>query len=283
MGFVFQRYALFPTMTVFENVAFGLEMRRVESAERDHRVFEAIAMTGLSGMEQRKPNQLSGGQQQRVALARALVIRPHILLLDEPLSNLDANLRIEMRTEIRKLQRDIGITTLYVTHDQEEAFALSDRVLVLAEGRTQQIGSPQALYFHPRNNFVAGFIGQTNLFTGKCIQNANGKAVVAFGTGTLEIAVSNPLEPEEVISFSVRPERVKLTASGRNGLLRGSIRQREFRGASMLYHIDCNGTSVLAEIMAFSHRDVGTLFKEGDTVSVLFDGADCAVVGKDGA
>jgi ABC-type Fe3+/spermidine/putrescine transport system ATPase subunit len=278
MGFVFQRYALFPTMSVFENVAFGLEMRRVELAERKQRVSAAIDMTGLTGMEERKPSQLSGGQQQRVALARALVIRPHILLLDEPLSNLDANLRIEMRTEIRRLQRDIGITTLYVTHDQEEAFALSDRVLVLCQGLTQQIGSPQDLYFNPQNNFVAGFIGQTNLFNGKYIQQSDGKSIIAFGTGSLEMDVSRSLTPSEEIYFSVRPERVHLSDSSLNGLLKGSIRQREFRGASMLYHIDCSGTTVLAEVMGLSHQDVRKLFKEEDVVSVRFDGEDCAMI-----
>ena len=278
MGLVFQRYALFPTMTVFENVAFGLSMRKVEKSEKAQRVLEAIAKAGLAGLEERKPNQLSGGQQQRVALARALVIKPHILLLDEPLSNLDANLRIEMRTEIRRLQQDIGITTLYVTHDQEEAFALSDRVLVLSQGRTQQIASPQELYFKPMNRFVAGFIGQSNLFTGRCLRGDNGTAVVEFGPTTLRLISGKRLSPPAEITFSVRPERVRLSEPVGDCLLTGSVRQREFRGSSMLYHVDCGGDMVLAETMAVTQDAVSRMFKEGDKVSISFDEADCAMV-----
>ena len=278
MGFVFQRYALFPTMTVGENVAFGLAMRKVEKEEKARRVTEAVEKAGLAGLEHRKPNQLSGGQQQRVALARALVIRPHILLLDEPLSNLDANLRIEMRAEIRRLQQDIGITTLYVTHDQEEAFALSDRVLVISRGRTQQIASPHDLYFKPQNRFVAGFIGQTNLFTGNCLRAGNGTALVQFRGSKLSLAAAARPGVSSEVSFSVRPERVCLNKPDNGGILNGSVARREFRGSSMLYHVDCGKDLVLAEMTALGQGAIEQLFKEGDEVSISFDGPDCTIV-----
>jgi putative spermidine/putrescine transport system ATP-binding protein len=164
IGMVFQSYALFPHMTVFKNVAFGLDRRRVPRPERDHRVSEALDMVKLTGLESRLPRQLSGGQQQRVALARAIVIRPTLLLLDEPLSNLDARLRNDVRLEIRRLQRELGITTILVTHDQEEALTVSDRIAVLNQGRLQQVAPPDQLYRAPANRFVASFIGKMNVF-----------------------------------------------------------------------------------------------------------------------
>src|ERR1700682_3462774 len=164
LGIVFQSYALFPHMTAAENVAFGLEMRRVPRAERDERVRATLAMVGLAGYEDRYPRRMSGGQQQRVALARALVIRPNVLLLDEPLSNLDAKLREEMQIELRQIQRNLGTTTVLVTHDQNEAMSLSDRILVMSQGRIEQIGTPQETYERPASAFVAQFLGKTNDF-----------------------------------------------------------------------------------------------------------------------
>ena len=163
---VFQSYALWPHMTVAKNVAFGLERRRLARAEIERKVAEALALVGLSAFADRRPAQLSGGQQQRVALARTLVIEPEVLLLDEPLSNLDAKLRVEMRAELRRLQRKLGITAIYVTHDQEEANAIADRIAVLNEGRIQQIGTPIELYDRPANRFVATFLGTVNLIDG---------------------------------------------------------------------------------------------------------------------
>lgn len=163
IGIVFQDYALFPHMTVFENVAFGLRLRKLPRAEIERRVKEVLSLVGLEGFEKRYPEQLSGGQMQRVALARALVIRPRVLLLDEPLSNLDAKIRERLRGEIRRVQRELGITTVYVTHDQEEAMAISDRIAVMKGGKVLQVGKPLELYYHPRDEFVAKFFGTSNI------------------------------------------------------------------------------------------------------------------------
>jgi putative spermidine/putrescine transport system ATP-binding protein len=200
LGIVFQSYALFPHMTVAENVAFGLEMQGVAAAERTRRVGETLDLVGLSAFTGRFPRQLSGGQQQRVALARALVIRPRILLLDEPLSNLDAKLREEMQIELRQIQRTVGTTTILVTHDQAEAMALSDRVVVMNHGRAEQIGPPHEAYERPATPFVASFLGRTNLVNGA----------------------------------TVRPEKIWFATSG----LAGKVRTRIFQGNHWLYQIE---------------------------------------------
>src|SRR5262245_37367326 len=200
LGIVFQSYALFPHMTVAENVAFGLEMQGVAAAERARRVGETLELVGLAAFASRFPRQLSGGQQQRVALARALVIRPQILLLDEPLSNLDAKLREEMQIELRQIQRTVGTTTILVTRDQAEAMALSDRLVVMNHGRAEQIGPPHEAYERPASSFVAGFLGKTNLLNG----------------GT------------------VRPEKISFVASG----LAGKVKTRIFQGNHWLYQVD---------------------------------------------
>src|SRR6201993_1793207 len=178
LGIVFQSYALFPHMTAAENVAFGLEMRRVPRAERAERVRAALAMVGLAGYEERYPRRMSGGQQQRVALARALVIKPSVLLLDEPLSNLDAKLREEMQIELRQIQRNLGTTTILVTHDQAEAMALSDRISVMNAGRIEQVGTPTQVYDRPATPFVAGFLGKTNVIAVDVRADAGGTAAV---------------------------------------------------------------------------------------------------------
>src|SRR5947207_7411874 len=169
LGIVFQSYALFPHMTAAENIAFGLEMRGVAKAEQAKRVTDALALVGLAGFSDRYPRRMSGGQQQRVALARALVIRPDVLLLDEPLSNLDAKLREEMQVEIRELQHKLGITTVMVTHDQEEALIMADRLVVMSDGAVRQVGSQRDLYERPADRFVAGFVGRSNLLAGRVI------------------------------------------------------------------------------------------------------------------
>ncbi len=179
LGIVFQSYALFPHMTAAENVAFGLEMRNVPRAERAERVRAALAMVGLAGYEDRHPRRMSGGQQQRVALARALVIKPSVLLLDEPLSNLDAKLREEMQIELRQIQRTIGTTTILVTHDQNEAMSLSDRIVVMSQGRIEQIGTPQETYEKPASAFVSQFLGKTNDFAATIDRTATPVRLVA--------------------------------------------------------------------------------------------------------
>jgi putative spermidine/putrescine transport system ATP-binding protein len=200
LGIVFQSYALFPHMTVAENVAFGLEMQKVAAAERASRVAETLALVGLANFSARFPRQLSGGQQQRVALARALVIRPQILLLDEPLSNLDAKLREEMQIELRQIQRTVGTTTILVTHDQAEAMALSDRIVVMNRGKAEQVGPPHEVYERPASAFVAGFLGKTNLVNG----------------------------------ITVRPERIFFADAG----LAGTVRTRIFQGNHWLYQVE---------------------------------------------
>ncbi|GIX14683.1 MAG: spermidine/putrescine ABC transporter ATPase [Paracoccaceae bacterium] len=206
-GLVFQSYALFPHMTVGQNVAFGLEMRRVGRAECAERVAEALRLVRLEHLADRLPRQLSGGQQQRVALARALVFRPDILLLDEPLSNLDAKLREEVRVEIRGLQRELGITTVMVTHDQEEALTIADRLVVMNEGRVQQIGDQRALYERPRNRFVAGFVGRGSFLDG--VIEAPGRFRSAGG---LAIACAGGSPGPAVLGL--RPERVRVGDCG---------------------------------------------------------------------
>ena len=213
MGMVFQNYAVWPHKTVFENVVFGLKLRRVSAAAARKQVEETLALVNLAGLEGRYPNELSGGQQQRVALARSLVVEPSILLLDEPLSNLDAKLRERMRTELKELQRRTGITFVYVTHDQAEALALSDHVAVMSGGRLQQYGTPFEVYAHPANRMVADFMGLVNLVPGKVRAVANGGGRIELGADlALDVAALDGLKPGESVDVAIRPENIRLTA-----------------------------------------------------------------------
>jgi putative spermidine/putrescine transport system ATP-binding protein len=233
-GMVFQGYALFPHLSAAENVAFGLEMRRVPPAACRERVAEALRLVRLEGLGDRLPRQLSGGQQQRVALARALVIQPDVLLLDEPLSNLDAKLRQEVRVEIRLLQRRLGITTVMVTHDQEEALTMADRLVVMAHGQIQQVGTQRDLYERPRNRFVAGFVGRTNFFPGAL------EAGGLFRTdGGLTIRCGEPVAAGRRL-LALRPERITIapvldaTLPNRHG---GTVEFVSYLGAVTEYHV----------------------------------------------
>ncbi|TGD98700.1 ABC transporter ATP-binding protein [Methylobacterium nonmethylotrophicum] len=228
LGIVFQSYALFPHMTAAENVAFGLEMQRVGKAERTERVRAALAMVGLAGYEDRHPRRMSGGQQQRVALARALVIRPSVLLLDEPLSNLDAKLREEMQIELRQIQRDLGTTTILVTHDQTEALSLSNRVVVMSKGRIEQIGTPQDTYERPASAFVARFLGKTNDFSAR-IEGAAPARIVAGGW-----SAPAPAGLRGPVTISVRPERISFSESG----LPARVAARIFQGNHWLFQCE---------------------------------------------
>ena len=220
-GMVFQNYAVFPNLTVGGNVAYGLRARKVRGDEMRERVARALKLVQLDGYGERWPHQLSGGQLQRVAIARAIVIEPHVLLLDEPLSNLDAKLRVEMRGEIRRLQKLLGITVLYVTHDQEEALAISDRIAVMRAGRVEQIASPRAIYEQPETPFVASFVGITNLIEGTVRGHADGVMEVAFGGGVVRVRGANRNAGDKVV-LSLRPEALRLlganeAAAGRMG------------------------------------------------------------------
>ena len=214
-GMVFQNYALWPHMTVEANVGYGLDIRRIKPDERKRRCREALAMVRMEKMGARRPNQLSGGQQQRVALARALVIEPDVVLLDEPLSNLDAKLRMEMRDEIRRIHRETGITTIYVTHDQKEALSLAQRMAVMRDGRVEQVGAPREIYDRPANTFVAQFIGQTNLIRG-AVKGSPSKGLWEIQTphGAVRATDAGSWRPGEEVFCSVRPEAVRLGRGG---------------------------------------------------------------------
>ena len=212
-GMVFQGYALWPHLSVFENVAFGLRVRKTPDAELRTRVGEALELVRMEGLGDRKPTQLSGGQQQRVALARALAFRPGVLLLDEPLSNLDARLRLEMRTEIRRIVDEADITTIYVTHDQEEALSLADGLAVLREGRVEQVGTPRELYDRPASRFTASFLGDTNFLSGTIESTPSGQASIKTDAGPLTLTSSQPFKPGDA-TVSLRPEAIQILEDG---------------------------------------------------------------------
>ncbi len=238
IGFVFQNYALWPHMTVFQNLAFGLQLRRTPKEEIGKRVREVLSLVRLSGMEDRYPRQLSGGQQQRVALARALVLRPRVLLLDEPLSNLDAKLREEMRFEIRELQRQLGITAIYVTHDQAEALVLSDRIAVLNEGRLVQLGTPEEIYQRPANRFVAGFIGLSSFVEARVASVEADGATLETEDGVRFRVPKGSLAEGQTIVLAIRPEHVEILAAPSEEL--ENVFQAEvLRAAYLGNSIDC--------------------------------------------
>ncbi|MBX3365038.1 MAG: ABC transporter ATP-binding protein [Phycisphaeraceae bacterium] len=205
-GMVFQSYALWPHMTVEQNVAFGLKVRRIGKPERDRRVAEALAAVRLGEYAKRRPNELSGGQQQRVALARALVIRPDVLLLDEPLSNLDAKLRIELRAEIRRICKESGITSLYVTHDQKEALSMADRIAIMSAGKVVQVGTPEELYRRPATRFVAEFLGETNIIPAEVASAEGGVVELKTGAGVVRSSAGGGATVGERVMLSIRPE-----------------------------------------------------------------------------
>jgi putative spermidine/putrescine transport system ATP-binding protein len=271
MGIVFQSYALFPHMTVAENVAFGLEMRRMPRAQRDERVRRTLDLVGLSTMADRYPRQLSGGQQQRVALARAMAIEPELLLLDEPLSNLDAKLREGMQVELRAIQRRAGTTTLMVTHDQSEALATCDRIAVMEAGRIVQYADPQSLYDAPRSAFAASFVGRSSQLRGRLVP---GGAVAVDGYSTPIPAAPDPaLRHGDAVLLALRPEKVSIAPAGA-GLLQGKLVSRVFQGSAWLFVVDTPaGTVVAAEL----HRG-SPAFGEGDAVSLSWKREDAVVL-----
>ncbi len=253
VGLVFQSYALWPHMTVARNVAFGLEERRVPRAEIGPRVEAALDVVGLKLLANRRPSELSGGQQQRVALARTIVVRPKVLLLDEPLSNLDAKLRVDVRRELRALQTSLGITTIFVTHDQEEANTISDRIAVMNEGNVRQVGTPMELYERPGNRFVAGFLGTANVLEGRVTGDGAGRAYEM--EGGLRLALGTGVQVASGARLVFRPQAVTLrhpataTASGDgNASLPGTILGREFLGATVRYMVRVGASEIVADV-----------------------------------
>jgi iron(III) transport system ATP-binding protein len=245
VGMVFQSYALWPHMTVRRNVAFGLEERRLPRAEIEGRVSEALGLVGLGHLADRRPSELSGGQQQRVAVARTVAVRPKVLLLDEPLSNLDAKLRVQVRRELRDLQRRLGITTIFVTHDQEEANTICDRIAVMNDGVVQQVGTPMALYERPANLFVASFLGTANILRGEVAGSGRDKAFRIAGGCLLPIPDGVEIAPGSSLVF--RPQDTALDAAG-SGALSGTIHHREFLGSAVRYGVSVGQEEIAVDL-----------------------------------
>ncbi len=257
LGIVFQSYALFPHMTVADNVSFGLEMRKMPKAERKERVAQALGLVHLEAHATRYPRELSGGQRQRVALARALVIEPPVLLLDEPLSNLDAKLREEMQFELRQIQRKVGTTTVMVTHDQSEAMSISDRVVVMEAGRATQIDHPHRVYEHPRTRFISTFVGKANLLPGK-VTASGARTQVAVGSMVVEVEGQH-FQPGTAVLLSVRPEKLQLVPAAQ-GRLDGEISERFFLGSQWLYRV----ATPVGELMVLVPNDGRNALAEGE-------------------
>ena len=286
IGMVFQNYALWPHMTVYENAAYGLKLRKIDSGQIKERVHAVLEKVKLGGLDARYPGQLSGGQQQRVALARALVLNPKILLLDEPLSNLDAKIRIQVRAEIRKLQKELGITTIYVTHDQEEALTLSDRIAVFDKGRLLETGPPKTLYEHPRTRFVADFIGINNLVeaTVTSVDAERGLLRAKTALGEWSAFFTRPLPVGTPCVLCIRPENIALDGEGSDGgtdlnVAQGEINFAAYLGNTLRYDIELGeGFVFKADIRDPWHHAplaIGAscrlAFPAGDTVAIAAD------------
>jgi spermidine/putrescine transport system ATP-binding protein len=271
---VFQSYALFQHMTVYQNVAFGLEMEGADKSEIEKRVKRALEMVQLTGMERRKPKQLSGGQQQRVAVARALVKVPDVLLLDEPLGALDLKLRKEMQLELKALQQQLGITFVYVTHDQEEAMTMSDRIAVMSKGKVQQLGTPVEIYERPSNRFVADFIGESNFLEGRIKTLSAGETCVyvpELDAELIGIPVSDGLVNGEEVTVSIRPEKVHIAAKGMNqNSFQGKVINTVYIGTDTHVYVDLKGKTVkVFEQNRISRLDPGSFYTVGQDVTLV--------------
>jgi putative spermidine/putrescine transport system ATP-binding protein len=278
IGMMFQNYALFPHMTVAGNVAYGLNVRHVPKHERDRRVGEVLALVKLTGFEDRKPRQLSGGQQQRVALARALVINPTVLLLDEPFSALDKNLRAAMQVELREIQRKLGVTTIFVTHDQSEALSLSDRMAVMSGGRICQLGTPEEIYRRPCDRFVASFVGDTNVLRGRLESMTGTHPIVALGAARVKVppapligvAASSPVD------LFVRPEQLRIAEAGKPCATNGTIVAQVYQGGHVDIYIECVDSARDRLLMRSTGHDAMTRWPIGAPVGISI-GTDDAV------
>jgi len=246
----FQSYALFPHMSVWDNISFGLKMQKIPQQKQKKRVLKVMRMLGIEELQKRKPGQLSGGQQQRVALARAIVTEPQVLLFDEPLSNLDAKLRVQVRVEIRDMQKRLGITTIYVTHDQDEALAISDRIVVMNRGHIEQLGDPYTIYRNPETSFVAGFIGLANIYEGTVVARDNSRYTVEAPFGKMVILSDGQKMPDvsKKVKFVWRPEDMKIYTKGAPNRVKGKTLQAVFMGNITDIFIDVQGNKMRAQI-----------------------------------
>jgi len=271
IGFVFQNYALFPHMTIYKNVGYGLKARGEKDADIHDKIINALKLVGLSGDENRYPNQLSGGEQQRVALARVIVMEPSLLLMDEPLSNLDAKLRIHMRTEIRRIQKALGTTCLYVTHDQSEALTVSDRIVVMSRGKVEQIGTPLEIYGKPASTFVADFIGQANIVPAN-VQKIDGDRITASISSVNAVtarwgSTASPAVNADVF-FVVRPENISVQDKD-SGAVKAAVQSSVFVGSHVEYDLLFNEKTIIKASVDF--KPDMKLYKSGDIVSLDFD------------
>ncbi|UDL89009.1 ABC transporter ATP-binding protein [Mesorhizobium sp. PAMC28654] len=279
IGLVFQNYALFPHKNVFDNVAFGLKYRNVPKAEIVRRVGKALEMVRLPGSEKKLPSQLSGGQQQRIALARAIVFEPEVLLLDEPLSALDANMREDMRVEIKKIQKETGITAIFVTHDQEEALSMSDRIVVMNAGVVEQIGTPGEVYDRPATAFVANFLGKANMLPGSVTVMEGSVATIALATGhTVRAASPKALATGSAVTVVIRPQKLMVGAAAIANRLVGRIVSTSYLGGNAVYEIDIGGNT---PVRANTLID-GQPLREGEAVDVGFDPKGCVLLDAQG-
>ncbi len=283
---VFQSYALFQHMTVYQNVAFGLEMEGADTSEIEKRVKRALEMVQLTGMERRKPKQLSGGQQQRVAVARALVKVPDVLLLDEPLGALDLKLRKEMQLELKALQQQLGITFIYVTHDQEEAMTMSDRIAVMSKGKVRQMGTPVEIYERPANRFVADFIGESNFLEGKIKSLSKNEACVLVPELNAELTglpVSEGLVAGEAVIVSIRPEKVHIAEKGLNqNSFKGKVTNTVYIGTDTHIFADVHGKRIkIFEQNRISRLDPGSFYTVGQNIILVMMPENVLILKKD--
>ncbi|MBR1937371.1 MAG: ABC transporter ATP-binding protein [Spirochaetales bacterium] len=262
---VFQSYALLPHYNVFDNVAYGLKLRKLAPEVIKEKVLNILKLVKLEGMEGRMTNQLSGGQQQRVALARALVIEPSVLLFDEPLSNLDAKLRVDMRTEIRRIQQEVGITAIYVTHDQSEAMALSDNIIIMNKGVVAQMGSPKEIYYHPNDKFVADFIGEANFLEGKYLKDEGEMAILEIEGNEYPVFKNKDMKKDEVYTVVLRPEAASLAEKGG---LPCEVVLSCFMGSYQNYHVMVGNTLVKLQEFNPKHKRI---YEVGEKCHLVFD------------
>lgn len=284
LGVVFQNYALFPHMTVADNVAFGLKYRRIGRTEAREKVRRALQMVRLPHLEDRMPGQLSGGQQQRIALARAIVVEPDVLLLDEPLSALDANLREEMRLELKRIQRELGIATVFVTHDQGEALAMSDKVVVMSNGRMEQVGTPEDVYNRPSSHFVADFLGNSNFLAARVETSANGLVTVAATHGDLRLTIASggTFKPGDLVQVVVRAERISLgrepdPLGGPLNSVDGIVTTVDYQGLNARYFVEAGGQ----RLQVINPIDRSP-FRDGDRVRLHLRAEDAVILDETG-